>query len=148
MIEFTLINPKLISINEQYIHPVRKTKRGTYTSYFAKSPYLKEVQQYFEEVLAEKVTEEDICKLKEEVNETNGVFLSLKLGLPRKDFYEYDLSNFVKSVEDCLVKRIKIDDSRNVKLDISKVLYNSANNDWRLDVKVSSIEIEKLEEFV
>lgn len=146
MIEFDLINPKMISVNEQYIHPVRKTKNGRYVSYFAKSSYLKEVQSYFDEVLKEKIKDKDVEILVEETSSQDlpGVLLEMTLGLPRKDFYEYDLSNFIKAVEDCLTRRTGIDDNRNVELNVKKVIYETDRDDWKLFIRIASKEVETI----
>lgn len=144
VIEFEIDNPKLISVNEQYMHPVRKTKRGSYTSYVCKSPYLKEVQEFYKEVLSEKISDDDIEVLQSEVSSGGGnvgVELTIRVGLPRKDIYEYDISNFIKSLEDCIVARIKIDDSRNLKVSISKNLFESESEDWKLYVKISTTSL-------
>lgn len=144
VIEFEIDNPKLISVNEQYMHPVRKTKRGRYTSYVCKSPYLKEVQEFYKEVLSEKISDDDVEDLQSEVSSGGGnvgVELTIRVGLPRKDIYEYDISNFIKSLEDCIVARIKIDDSRNLKVSISKNLFESESEDWKLYVKISTTSL-------
>lgn len=144
VIEFEIDNPKLISTNEMYMHPVRKTKRGSYTSYVCKSPYLKEVQEFYKEVLSEKISDEAVMKLKSEVDSGNGnigIVLTIHAGFPRKDLYEYDASNFIKALEDCIVNRTKIDDSKNLRVSISKDLFESENGDWKLYVKISTTSL-------
>lgn len=142
MITFSLVNPKLISVNEQYMHPVRKTKSGRYTSYVCKSPYLKEVQSYYSEKLKELISDEEVETLKKEVVKYDvGVCLEIFVGLPRKEFYEYDVSNFIKALEDCIVSRVKIDDSHNFKVSIIKSVTNPLGDEdeenWRLKVRIS-----------
>ena len=140
--EFEIENPKLISVNEQYMHPVRKTKNGRYVSYFAPSPYLKEVQKFYKDVLSEKIPDEDIEKLKETIStKDDGVELTIIVGLPRSDILEYDASNFIKALEDCIVSRTKIDDSRHFKVSIEKRSYDSEDNRWIVKVVMSSMKI-------
>lgn len=140
--EFEIENPKLISVNEQYMHPVRKTKNGRYVSYFAPSPYLKEVQKFYKDVLSEKIPDEDIEKLKETIStKDDGVELTIIVGLPRSDILEYDASNFIKALEDCIVSRTKIDDSRHFKVSIEKRNYESEDNRWIVKVVMSSMKI-------
>lgn len=147
MIEFILTNPKLISVNEQYMHPVKKTKSGRYTSYVCKSPYLKEVQSYYVDVLKKCISDEAVESLSKEVERfSSGLELEIVLGLPRKDFYEYDVSNFIKALEDCIVVRTGVDDSCNFKVSILKQLYLSENDDWRMKVKISPIKLFRFED--
>lgn len=144
IIEFEIDNPKLISTNEMYMHPVRKTKRGSYTSYVCKSPYLKEVQEFYKDLLSKKISDEDVESLRLEIKEGNGdvgIELSIRAGFPRTDLYEYDASNFIKALEDCIVTRIKIDDSKNLKVSISKELFESDNGDWKLYVRINSTNL-------
>lgn len=90
-ISFELINPKLISVNDMYIHPVRKCKDGRYRSYVAKSPYLKEVQEYFKEMLPQHISEVDAAMLKNNLDLSSGFYglgLMLMVGIPEKEFYD------------------------------------------------------------
>lgn len=135
VIEFEVDNPKLISINEQYIHPVRQTKSGRYYSYFAKSPYLVEVQEYYKDVLKDKISDNDIKRLKDFIDrdKTNGVSLTIEIGIPLRDIRDNDASNFIKSIEDCIVDRTKsckskVDDSCNYEVTIRKSRYESEDN--------------------
>jgi len=147
-IRFTIDNPKLISVNEQYMHPVKKTKSGRYTSYVVKSPYLKEVQEYYNNLLNEIISDEDIKKLQEEVSDEKltGLALEIRLGLPRKDIYENDMSNYIKAYEDCISRRLKIDDSRNLLVSIEEQLYESEDNRWKIITDISSRPIRRMED--
>ena len=142
-IEIELESPELISVNEQYMHPVRKTKTGKYYSYFAPAPKLKKVQEYFRNELSEKIKDEDIEKLKIFVESSKGCGLkfTMILGLPEVDLREYDISNFIKSTEDCLVTRTGIDDSRHYRIEAEKRLFSSEDNHWMLTIILESIHL-------
>lgn len=143
IIEFELVNPKLISVNEQYMHPVRKSKSGRYVSYVCKSPYLKEVQSYYTDVLSEKISDEDINNLKLEIknSEALGIDLQIILGVPKSQIHEHDISNFVKSIEDCISTRLKIDDRYNYKVLATKQI-NINNDNWYMKVRINTIKLE------
>lgn len=135
-ISFEIEEPKLLSVNEQYIHPVRKSKRGGYFSYFAPSPALKELQAFYQEVLPEKISDEDIAKLKEYVEQGKdyGLELEIIIGMPIKKLDDADASNLIKSIEDCIVKRTGIDDSKNYRVTVEKAQYE---NDGKFKLKVT-----------
>lgn len=137
VIEFEIKNPKLISINEQYIHPVRKAKSGRYYSYFAKSDYLKEVQAYYKEVLKDKIPDDKIKLLSGFVDcdKSNGISLTIEVGMPLRDIRDNDISNYIKALEDCIVTRTKIDDSRDYEIVAKKSRYES--EDFHMMVKIT-----------
>lgn len=150
IVEFKLINPRLISVNDQYMHPVRKSKSGRYVSYVCKSPDLKEVQQYYSEVLSESIKDEEVQILRDFINENpkgRGLSLEMHLGMPESQIYEHDISNFIKAVEDCISTRLKIDDKYNLSVYISKyVLSSEDTGKWEMKVKVTPCEVLSVEE--
>lgn len=148
VIEFEIVNPKLISTNDMYMHPVKKCKNGRYTSYTCKAPYLKELQEFYQEKLGELIRDEDIEILKSEVSKDVGVKLEIELGIPKLSIYANDASNFIKSLEDCVVNRIGIDDKYNLEVSISKRVYepeDSENEEWILKIRISSVECKSYE---
>lgn len=138
-VSFTIEDPKIISVNDQYIHPVRKTKSGRYVSYFAKSPYLKEVQSFYEDSLKDLISDNDIEKFKSfvENDKDNGIQLYIILGIPSSDIRENDASNYIKSIEDCIVSRTGIDDSMNYRVIVEKRKYDNEEGKWILKVVLS-----------
>lgn len=136
VVEFTVDKAKLISINEQYMHPVRKTKRGRYVSYFAPTPYLKEVKQFYKEVLSEKITDEQVLELQDALGDKyeEGLSLEIVIGIPDCNWKDSDVSNFIKSLEDRVVERIKIDDSRNFKVSAEKVHVEGEEYSVRMSI--------------
>lgn len=143
-IAFELVNPKLISVNDMYIHPVRKCKNGKYRSYFAKSPYLKEVQEYFAEVLPECIPESEVVKIKKVLeNRDKELSLEFIIGIPEKEFYEHDATNFVKAPEDCISKYLGIDDSRNVEVMVGKWKVTNSE-DWSLTTTINTVAVHLL----
>lgn len=140
---FEVDDPQLISVNDQYMHPVRKCKDGRYRSYTCSSPDLKSLQSFYKGVLESKVIEDDIKVLKDFVDEKfgNGVLLEIVIGCPLKEIYENDASNYVKAIEDVIVKRTKIDDSRNLKVSIEKRYVEG--DQWKLLVRLSPYEVKK-----
>lgn len=145
-IEFEIEDPMLISVNDQYMHPVRKTKSGKYYSYFAPTPYLKKLKSYYEEMLSQKISDSDIEDIKNVINsyegkKEGGIDLSIELGLPLEDVRNHDISNFIKALEDCIVKRTGIDDSRNYKVSIEEKLYANSEGTWMLRVTYKPCKI-------
>lgn len=148
MIIIVIDNPKVISTNDMYMHPVRKTKRGSYSSYVVRSPYLKEVQEFYKKILENEITEEQIENLKSQIDKSHGVKLSLLFSICQKDLYEYDVSNLIKAIEDCISRRIRIDDSYNLEVYSSKsFLEDHEEIKWRLKIiiEVKELNYEKIE---
>lgn len=138
-IEFRVDNPKLISVNEQYIHPVRKSKSGRYYSYFAPSPYLKEVKKYYKDLLSKTISDNDVIKVNNFFYGDipgRGICLQMIVGLPENEFYKHDISNYIKAVEDCISERLGVDDSKNTAVSIQKMISHG----WFLDVKINSAD--------
>lgn len=143
-IEFEIDNPKLISVNDQYIHPVRKTKNGRYLSYFAPSPYLKEVKAFYEEILKDKISDEDIIKIQDFIASSDKIYgLSLEIiyGIPLKSIRNDDASNYIKSLEDCIVRRTGVDDSIHYKVSAEKRIFESDDNHWIIRILIRSHEL-------
>lgn len=138
VVEFTVDKAKLISINEQYMHPVRKTKRGRYVSYFAPTPYLKEVKQFYKEVLSEKITDDQVVELQNALGDKykEGLSLEIVIGVPGCNWKDSDVSNFIKSLEDRIVERTGIDDSRNFKVSAEKV--HTEGEEYSVRVTIST----------
>lgn len=143
IIEFEISEPKLVSVNDQYMHPVRKTKSGRYTSYVCKSPSLKELQSFYKEVLSDKILDEDLKRYKEFLSEVprSGIQLSLEIGLPEREIYEHDASNFVKALEDSISVRTSIDDSRNLRVIVEK--QYTEDSSWMLKVRLCPYIVQK-----
>lgn len=135
-IEFEVFDPKLISVNDQYMHPVRKTKSGRYMSYVCKSPSLKEFQEFYKESLSQLIKEEDINEIQEFLRTTfrSGLCLSIEIGLPPRELYEHDVSNWIKALEDSISTRTGIDDSKNLRVVVEKKYTNDET--WWLRVKI------------
>lgn len=143
VVEFEVSQAKLISINEQYIHPVKKTKRGRYVSYFAPSPYLKEVKKFYQEILNSKISDEQVKELQDAIGNDkyeNGLCLEIVIGIPDNGWKDNDVSNFIKCLEDRLVERIGIDDSRNFKVSAEKRHINS--EDYSVQVTIKTMKSE------
>lgn len=138
---FEVSCPRMISVNDQYMHPVKKTKNGRYISYTCKSPSLKTFQDFYKEVLEDKISDQDVSQVNSEISESDkrGIDLSLEIGLPFKEIKDHDVSNFIKALEDCIASRLGVDDSKNLSVSIKKSILEDP--DWRLRVKISVVEI-------
>lgn len=151
-IKFEIKNPLLISTNDAYYHPVRKTKTGRYMSYVCKSESLKKLQEFYKEKLSEAISDEDIRNLKKdlETGVSKGIILELFIGMPEKEIFEHDSSNYIKALEDCIVNRIKIDDSRNHCVAIEKFIFKPSEEEvsegisWTLICQINTDEIQRL----
>lgn len=131
---FEVNEPAILSTNDMYYHPVRKTKSGKYMSYFAPSSSLKKLQSFYKEILDDCITEKEIQDLKKFVNESkyNGIKLILEFGIPDNQILDYDSSNLVKSIEDCIVRKTSIDDSYHFSVQVEKMIFDH----WVLKVKM------------
>lgn len=135
MISFEIENPELVSVNEQYIHPVKKGKSGRYTSYFVKSAKLKKMQEFYENTLKEKITDEDIAELKIKLSQHpyTGLELRIFIGMPGNEINDHDVTNYVKALEDCIVKRTGIDDVKDYRVIAEKQI---SNDKWMIRVEL------------
>lgn len=146
MIDITIKDPKIISVNEQYMHPVKKTKSGKYVSYVCKSPFLKEVQSFYQGVLSQMISDEEISSMKKTLDpDSVGLSLRIVIGLPRKDLYSYDISNLIKAVEDCIVARDCIDDTYHLDVSISKRVYLSEEDSWVMRIILEPVSLKYFE---
>lgn len=141
MIEFIIKDPPIISVNAMYFHyPVRGKIRSI------KSDPLKALQKYYEKELKEDISDDDVQLLKtflEEDKKNNGLMITLEFGLPRKNMRRCDVSNYVKAIEDCIVKRTGIDDKHHLKV----VAYKSISPDNELKYIRIKLEPYTLGEF-
>jgi len=140
IVRVTVKKPKVISTNDMYMHPVRKTSKGHYMSYFAKTSKLKELQEFYKNLFDEIITDDQVRELNLFTSEskTNGILLRVEYGIPVKELNEHDVSNFIKSIEDCIVSRTKVDDSRNLKVIAEKKIYESEENEWIMRISLST----------
>lgn len=145
--EFTLENPVLVSTNDMYRHPVRKTKNGRYVSFFTKTEDLIEMQDFYKEVLQEKISDEVIQQIKDalETDHYDGLELYISLGYT-SGLYTEDISNYIKALEDCIVKRTKIDDSKNLMVSATK--YNTTSESPVLYVSMYLTKLSDIEIFI
>lgn len=153
VINFEIKNPLLISTNDAYYHPVRKTKTGRYMSYVCKSESLKKLQEFYKEKLSEAISDEDISNLKKDLESSGtpkGIVLELFVGMPEREIFEHDSSNYIKALEDCIVNRIKIDDSKNHYVSIEKFIFTPSEEEvskgisWTLLCQIHTEEIQRL----
>ena len=141
---FEIEKPKIISTNEAYMHPVRKCKDGRYRSYVCKSPDLKDFQEFYKEVLQEKIPDDKVVEFKKYIEESlkNTLDISITYGLPENEIFKHDASNFIKALEDCISTRLGIDDSKNSRVSVTKTVYNSFTSDWILRIKIVASKVE------
>lgn len=145
VIDLEVEGPKVVSNNDMYMHPVKKTKSGRYVSYFCKSGSLKSLQEFYSKVFNDQIMEEDIESLKKELeNPDNGISITFLFGMPASEVYQHDVSNFIKAIEDCVVERTKIDDSRHISVTAAKSIYE--NKDWVLSIVIGIIPLLRYEE--
>lgn len=141
-IKFEIENPELISVNEQYIHPVKKSKSGKYTSYFVKSSKLKKLQAFYDEQLKVKISDDEVNELKTYLSQHpyNGIELKICIGMPVTEINSHDTTNYIKALEDCIVKRTGIDDVKDYKVVAEKQI---SNDKWmvRIELAEHSAEI-------
>ena len=103
-------------------------------SYVCKSESLKKLQEFYKDKLSELITDKDIDSISSVLSsdKSYGLSLTLCVGVPNSELFEHDISNYIKSLEDCIVKRIKIDDSRNLEVHAIKCV----SDEWKLSVKI------------
>lgn len=130
----------MISTNDAYMHRVKKTKRGSYTTYTTKSPGLRDFQNIMYD------------KIKSQINAYNNLniinkfkeYLDKKLYalsyetyyyMPIENYETSDVSNYIKCYEDCISSVMKeltnskiLDDKNNV--DYLSHKRCSINNKW------------------
>lgn len=140
VIEFEIDHAKVISVNDQYIHPVRKSNNGKHYSYFAPSNELAEVQEFYSEKLKEFTNEEQLKALRDLVEQSDkkvGLSVEIIWGVPgvsyrrKKNFFQMDATNYIKAFEDCLSRHLGIDDSCNYKVICEKQVYTPEDGEYR-----------------
>lgn len=145
--QFEIKNPKIISTNDAYYHPVRKCKDGRYRSYVCKSESLKKFQEFYKEELPKLLPEDEVKSLKSFIEEdgTYGIELVLEYGIPTSQIREHDASNFVKAMEDCIVSYTGIDDCHHIRVVVEKESFDNFTEDWMLKVTLGTYKIKKYE---
>ena len=142
-----LDSAKFISVNEQYIHPVRRCNDGRYRSYVVRSPYLKEVQQFYDEEF-KRIPDEVVKDFQDYVSQSseNGLEIYIEIGMPKSQINENDSSNYIKAVEDCLSERLKIDDSHNITVSASKSIVRDTADLWKLRLTITKTTLSNFSE--
>ena len=119
----------------------RPKKRG---AYLTRSVHLREFQDAMREYLIEAISDEEVASLKEELkNPKMVIHLRIKYGFESSTFFREDASNYVKAIEDCISRRIGIDDSRNCKVYVEKELSEETEAQIELETYELPFDIPK-----
>lgn len=126
---------EVVSTNDMYTPIPRKGGRGAYVT---KSYPLRVFQDKMKEFLDGAITDEEIDELNQELEDRNVVLsLSIKYSFLRDSFFTEDSSNYIKSLEDCISQRLKVDDSRNCRVYVEKELSESS----KIKVEISTYKL-------
>lgn len=132
---------KPISTNEMYFSVPKKCtkykKNGEKYTFnwatHARTPKMKNYQLAMGLVLNREISNKDVLEIKEIVgkNNINNRIIKLRIShiTNQSNYNDYDVSNTIKAFEDCLVKRIGIDDRYTGSVEVEK-LVNNAMNTW------------------
>ena len=143
-----LANDMYFSVPKKY----NKTRKDgtTYTRMMATTaatPALKTYQATMSAMLDQIIDETTVQRFKEffhrRTEKDYGIRLTITHSVPSSKFFDYDLSNTIKSFEDCLVKRLKVDDKYTTEIIMKKVLDDDAELGWVIDCKYELVEVEK-----
>ena len=126
-----------VSNNDMYLP---RPFRGGKSAYITKSTLLRKFQEAVQPLLVKHIPNELVDSLKEAMkNPQLAIHLGFVFGMPKKEFYKCDASNYVKSIEDMIKDRLKIDDSRNCSVSSRKFL---SDDKWITNVVIEVYELE------
>lgn len=132
---------KPTSSNELYMAVSRKRGVG---AFLTKRPEYRKFEEDMRVVLEQRISKDEIVALQEELKNDYKLSLELviRIGMSETDFYRSDISNAIKSTEDCLKSHIGVDDTRNTVVIAQKYILAEAESidDWKLDITISTVE--------
>lgn len=144
-----------ILANDMYFAVPRKInkikKDGTpYTRMMAttaSTPALKNYQSTMKNLLDNLIPEEVRVKLYElfhrRTEKDYGIELHIQHEVPESKLWEFDVSNTVKSLEDCIVRRIGVDDKYTTSIHVEKRINSEVEN-WKVRVYYRVVEVQRL----
>lgn len=115
----------LISTNEMYMPGITKYRKP----YMMKTGNLRKFEDEIDGILEKEITDEEITQLKSDlVDPSVAIAISVDTGMDETDYFRCDTSNYIKALEDAIKYRLKVDDTRNVRLTLNKHLIDE--NEW------------------
>ena len=127
------------STNDLYMAVARKRHVG---AFLTKNRAYREYESIMGETLRKVITDDQVTNLKDKIDHDGqlGLEFSMTIGMPAEDFTRIDISNLVKSTEDCVKVRLGIDDSRNCRV-VSEKYPLPRGSEWNIDITVRTINI-------
>lgn len=138
-IEFDINGIEPVLANRMYFAVPKKKRDGKYWATIASSWYLKNYQKIMKEVLKDALPDEVTKDFRYYFS--TGVYdieVVTTHYVPKKKFYESDVSNMIKSYEDCIATHLGIDDSRTRKYTVEKVPILS--DEWKIHTTMILVE--------
>lgn len=147
----------LVSTNNAYFHGVKYNKPKNGKSHItrygkpvrpsvfkSKNDIYKNMEKEVNEEFSKQVSNDQISKFKEYMSDSQNIIrLVLDFGFDVERYYDRDSSNYIKSLEDAVKNIIKVDDTRNVQLVVTK--HPIKNTDW---ITVIRIDVIRSDEFL
>ena len=127
------------STNDLYMAVARKRHVG---AFITKNREYREFESIMGETLRRLISDDQVKSLQETLatNGHLGLEFSLIIGMPSEDFTRIDVSNLVKSTEDCVKIRLGVDDSRNCRV-VSEKYPLPSGSDWNINIVVSTMNL-------
>lgn len=125
-----------VSTNDMYFHNPMKSKKNPnrMTTIAIRTPELKAYQSAMAEALIDLYPEDVLHEFKSSVVKHGSIGISLVIVfmMPADHYWSSDASNYIKALEDTIVKHSGIDDVHHVVITIAKGL--SDDDDWHVHI--------------
>jgi hypothetical protein len=157
-LDFVIKNIPPVLTNDMYFSVPKKVnkvrKDGTpyqkWMATTAATPALKKYQLTMEELLSTIIDEQSQLHFYElfhkRTNKDYGVILRIDHYVPENKIFDFDLSNTIKAFEDCLVRRLKVDDKYTITLITTKSINMCPANNWIIHTEYSIRSIRRVYE--
>lgn len=113
----------------------------------ASTPALKNYQYAMGELLTDLIPDEMQIRLYElfhrRTEKDYGIELHIQHEVPESKLWEFDVSNTIKSLEDCIVRRLGVDDKYTVGIYTEKKINSEVEN-WRVRVHYEVVRVQRL----
>lgn len=121
---FVVKDIDLVSTNDMYLP---RPMKGGKKAYLTKSGALRKFQDKMSDFLSKSLTDEVIHKFNESCEDRQSALkLTIDFHMDRSCFFSDDISNYIKALEDCISRRLGIDDVRNCELHLRKFYDNES----------------------
>lgn len=151
-IQYRIVGVKPCSTNDMYFSMPIQSKYKTYkngkprlSTRKIRTPELKKFQEVMSHELSSRIPDEFVEECQSKIGSGQYcIKLSIYVGMPEDNYKTSDSSNYIKAYEDCISRRLGVDDSHNNSVSSTKYL----STDWELLTDISLINNDELVESI